>query len=179
MAKLTVPARLPFYVYGTLRPGFGFANYEQTLRDTTTDGGVATLTDASLWHLSGFPGVYLRGNTVALRSASAARFDFTGSVIGSLLYVRAEGDDEYRDVLARADRLENFFGEDHPNNMYRRIAVDTVLASSGEVIKAWLYEALIDPHPIHTARPVPDGDWPAFVQAQQIRVAGEEWSTDF
>ena len=61
--------------------------------------------------------------------------------------------------------------------MYQRVAVDTVVASSGKVVKAWLYEALIDPAGITTAKPVLDGDWPSFVNGQEMSVAGEEWSS--
>ena len=169
--------RLPFFVYGTLRPGFGFENYRRTLRETTTDGGIATLKDACMWHLSGFPGVYLESNAAAEASAAAGRFDYAGTVTGSLLYVSGESEDAYLEALARADRLEHYLGEGHPDNMYQRVAVDTVLAASGEVVKAWLYEALIDPVGIDGAEPVPDGDWPSFIQARQARVAGEEWSS--
>ena len=169
-------ARLPFFVYGTLRPGFGFQNYRNTLRDTTTDGGVATISGAALWHLTGFPGVYLKDNSVARASSLSDQFDFTGTVTGSLLYVAGEGGDAYRAALARADRLEHYLGEGHPENMYQRVAVDAV-CSSGKVVKAWLYESLIDPAGITTAKPVPEGDWPSFVNVQEISVAGEEWSS--
>jgi gamma-glutamylcyclotransferase (GGCT)/AIG2-like uncharacterized protein YtfP len=174
--KANALPRLPFFVYGTLRPGFGFQNYRDTLRDTTTDGGIAMVPNAALWHLTGFPGVYLPQNGVAAASALSDQFDFTGTVTGSLLYVAGKGDDAYRAALARADRLECYLGKGHPDNMYQRVEVDAV-TETGQVITAWLYEALIDPAGSPTAKPVPLGDWPTFVEAQQVAVAGEEWKT--
>ena len=168
--------RLPFFVYGTLRPGFGFQNFEYTLKEHVTDGGLATVAAASLWHLGGFPGIYFEGNPVALSSASCGSFKFHGDVTGSLLYVADPSEEAYMEALSQADSLEGFLGEGHPDNMYRRIAVDCIVASSGKLVKAWVYESLIDPSGMSGATPVLDGDWAKFVQDRRAVVAGTDWS---
>ncbi|WP_435613538.1 gamma-glutamylcyclotransferase family protein [Streptomyces sp. bgisy159] len=133
---------LPFFVYGTLRPGE--ANHDRFLRGRILREEPALLGGAVLHHGPGYP---------------YAVPEPGGRVTGELVTARPEA---YAGLLAELDRLEEFRPGD-PHNLYERVARDVVRATDGAPVHAWVYLAA----PAVTARLraggrlVEGGDWRA------------------
>ena len=143
---------LPFFVYGTLLPGYG--NHDRTIRGRLdrVERGVR-LPGARIYHYEyGFPGM--------VRARPSDDSSHLGVVTGALLYAPA---DEYLAVLADCDRLEGFTSPGAEGNMYEREIVE-VLLPSGAFTRAWTYFSLVDNA---AATPVPSGDWHAFMQSNR------------
>lgn len=110
---------LPFFVYGTLRPGE--VNHDVFLRGRTAGEEPGRLADAVLYDGPGYPyaverpGAQVRGELVTARP------------------------DAYQDLLAALDRLEEYVPGD-PRNLYVRVARDVVRAD-GSAVRAWVYLA--------------------------------------
>ncbi|MEU6669524.1 gamma-glutamylcyclotransferase family protein [Streptomyces sp. NPDC046727] len=110
---------LPFFVYGTLRPGE--VNHDLFLRGHTLSAEPGHLTDAVLYNGPGYPyAVDAPGETVR----------------GELVTARPEA---YEELLAALDCLEEYVPGD-PRNLYERAARDVVRAAGGTV-RAWVYLA--------------------------------------
>jgi gamma-glutamylcyclotransferase (GGCT)/AIG2-like uncharacterized protein YtfP len=108
--------RLPFFVYGTLRPGYG--NYRHFLAPVSHTVVPARLPGALMYARGGgIPYVTLGGEP-------------TDSVVGALVDVAPW---DYEGVLACLDRLEG-----HPDH-YVRTAVEVVTETGST--KAWAYLA--------------------------------------
>ncbi|KUN91636.1 gamma-glutamylcyclotransferase family protein [Streptomyces caeruleatus] len=119
---MTLSPRLPFFVYGTLRPGE--PNHDHFLRGRTLTEEPARLVGAVLYDGPGYPyAVEERGDR--------------GTVHGELVTARAE---EYPALLAALDRLEEFAPGD-PRNLYERVAREVLRASDGTAVQAWVYVA--------------------------------------
>lgn len=119
---MTLSPRLPFFVYGTLRPGE--PNHDHFLRGRTLGEEAARLAGAVLYDGPGYPyAVEERGDS--------------GTVHGELVTARPE---EYPALLAALDRLEEFAPGD-PRNLYERVAREVFRASDGTAVQAWVYVA--------------------------------------
>ncbi|MGW8554099.1 gamma-glutamylcyclotransferase family protein [Streptomyces tubercidicus] len=134
--------RLPFFVYGTLRPGE--ANYGPTLRGRTAAEEPAHIEGALLYEGPGYP------------YATAGP---DGAVVhGALVRPR---DTEYDAVCAVLDRLEGYAPGD-PHNLYERVVTEAV-CPDGKTVRAWVYLAA-EPLAARlraTGTPIEGGDWPA------------------
>ncbi|MFF8829458.1 gamma-glutamylcyclotransferase family protein [Streptomyces sp. NPDC015131] len=129
------PPELPFFVYGTLRPGE--PNHERFLRGRTAAEEPARLAGALLHDGPGYP-YLLRGG---------------GQVEGELVSA-APG--RYEALLSVLDRLEEYFGPGHPLNVYEREVCDVVRARDGATVRAWVYVAAPAVRP---GAAITGGDW--------------------
>lgn len=144
--------QLPFFVYGTLRPGQG--NYRRFLGGRTAQEVSAVLGGHALFDL-GIPYVV----------ASTA----DPTVVGDLVFVAPQ---HYEDVLGDLDRLEGYSPR-RAGGHYQRQALPVRYQSAGgneTSALAWVYLAgaavrarLVE------ACPVPGGDW---VAASASRLCG-------
>ena len=112
--------QLPFFVYGTLRPGG--PNHPRFLSGRTRAEEPARLTGATLYPGPGYP---------------YAVEDDDGVVRGDLVTPSPEA---YDDLLAALDRLEEYVPGD-PRNLYDRVARDVVRDADGTSVRAWVYVA--------------------------------------
>ncbi|MHC3472100.1 gamma-glutamylcyclotransferase family protein [Streptomyces sp. 7R007] len=132
--------RLPFFVYGTLRPGE--PNHDLFLRGRTHAEEPARLSGAVLYEGPGYPYAVERPG---------------GVVHGELVTARPE---EYARLLADLDRLEEYAPGD-PRNLYERVPRKALRAADGTLTEAWVYLAA----PTVTARLrthgrlIASGDW--------------------
>ncbi|WP_416985036.1 gamma-glutamylcyclotransferase family protein [Streptomyces sp. T028] len=121
MSTPTTPphSRLPFFVYGTLRPGE--VNHDLFLRGRTLREEPARLTGAVLYDGPGYPyaveepGGVVAGELVTARPGTFAR------------------------LVAELDRLEEYTPGD-PRNLYERVAREVTTADAGPAL-AWVYVA--------------------------------------
>uniref|UniRef100_A0AAU2JLZ8 Gamma-glutamylcyclotransferase n=1 Tax=Streptomyces sp. NBC_00049 TaxID=2903617 RepID=A0AAU2JLZ8_9ACTN len=133
-------APLPFFVYGTLRPGE--VNHDLFLRGRTAAEEPASLPDAALYDGPGYPyAVHCPGSTV----------------VGELI-TAAPG--AYPELLAALDLLEEYAGPGRPGNVYDRIACQA-LRPDGIPVRAWVYLAspLLARELRRSGTGIPGGDW--------------------
>ncbi|MFI9805581.1 gamma-glutamylcyclotransferase family protein [Streptomyces sp. NPDC052301] len=110
---------LPFFVYGTLRPGE--PNHDLFLRGRTAAASPARLPGAALYDGPGYPyAVEQPGEEVR----------------GELVTALPEA---YEDLLTALDLLEEYV-PDGPRNLYERVARDAV-RTDGIPVRAWVYLA--------------------------------------
>ncbi|MFF9864008.1 gamma-glutamylcyclotransferase family protein [Streptomyces sp. NPDC013953] len=128
---------LPFFVYGTLRPGE--CNHALFLHGRTASEEPARLPGALLRDGPGYP--------YAVRGAGG------GGVLGELV-TAAPG--RYDALLSVLDRLEEYYGPGHPLNLYEREACDVVRVRDGVTVRAWVYVAAAAAEP---GAPIAGGDW--------------------
>ncbi|MFG3494011.1 gamma-glutamylcyclotransferase family protein [Streptomyces sp. NPDC047928] len=126
---------LPFFVYGTLRPGAH--NHALYLRGRTAVEEPARLPGAVLREGPGYP--------YAVRGP--------GDVVGDLVHAVPGA---YRALLSVLDRLEGFYGPGHPLNLYEREPCDVVRGRDGAFVRAWVYVAAARTEP---GPPIEGGDW--------------------
>ncbi|MET9729529.1 gamma-glutamylcyclotransferase family protein [Streptomyces sp. NPDC006458] len=115
------PRRLPFFVYGTLRPGE--ANHDAFLRGRTHAEDPARLTGAVLYDGPGYP--------YAVEEAG-------GAVSGELVTARPE---DYDRLLGELDRLEEYVPGDPRRSLYERVAREVTRDADGAAVRAWVYLA--------------------------------------
>jgi gamma-glutamylcyclotransferase (GGCT)/AIG2-like uncharacterized protein YtfP len=133
--------QLPFFVYGTLRPGG--PNHDRFLRGRTRAEEPARLHRAVLYEGPGYP--------YAVEEAE-------GTVSGEIVTARPQG---YGALLAALDQLEEYVPGD-PRNLYDRVARTVVRVADGAPVLAWVYVAA----PAVAARlrtrgsRIEDGNWP-------------------
>ncbi|MCS0638206.1 gamma-glutamylcyclotransferase [Streptomyces sp. LP05-1] len=136
---MPVPAsgagELPFFVYGTLRPGQD--NHDRFLRGRTAGEEPARLPGAVLHEGPGYP--FLAGGA--------------GEVRGELVWA-APG--EYGALLSVLDRLERFTAPGHPLNLYERRAREVRRARDGSAVRAWVYLAA---PAVRLGAAIAGGDW--------------------
>ncbi|WP_328723841.1 gamma-glutamylcyclotransferase [Streptomyces sp. NBC_00247] len=130
---------LPFFVYGTLRPGE--YNHDRYVRGLDVREQPALLHGGALYDGPGYP----------------FATDGDGTVHGALITAAPE---EYGGLLAALDRLETYLGPEDPRNLYERVARDVEVPGSGTV-RAWVY--LAASAVLRTLRAsgprIPGGDW--------------------
>ncbi|MCT9087814.1 gamma-glutamylcyclotransferase [Streptomyces sp. ASQP_92] len=129
---------LPFFVYGTLRPGQRY--HQRFLRGRTLRERPALLPGALLYDGPGYP-YAIAGN---------------GTITGVLIEV---GPDAHPELLAALDELEEYAGPGHPRNVYDRLEREAVV--DGQPIRSWVYLAaprLTRELLAHGAL-IPGGDW--------------------
>ncbi|MFF4320089.1 gamma-glutamylcyclotransferase family protein [Streptomyces sp. NPDC001568] len=131
---------LPFFVYGTLRPGE--VNHDLFLRGRTAAEEPAVLPDAALYEGPGYP-------YAVDRPGSAT----TGELITAL-------PEAYGELLAALDLLEEYAGPGHPGNLYDRVAREAV-RSDGVRVRAWVYLAAgpLARRLTGSGTRIPGGDW--------------------
>ncbi|MGP4085206.1 gamma-glutamylcyclotransferase family protein [Streptomyces sp. KR55] len=112
--------RLPFFVYGTLRPGE--PNHDLFLRGRTSAEEPGRLSGAVLYDGPGYP--------YAVEEPG-------GAVSGDLVTARPEAYDE---LLAALDRLEEYLPGD-PRSLYERVEREVVRDADGAAVRAWVYVA--------------------------------------
>ncbi|MET9804323.1 gamma-glutamylcyclotransferase family protein [Streptomyces sp. NPDC006368] len=140
---MTGTGELPFFVYGTLRPGQD--NRALHLRGRTATEEPARLSGALLYEGPGYP--YLaRG---------------AGDVLGELV-TAAPG--SYDALLSVLDRLEGYAGPGHPLNLYEREACEVRRLRDGARVRAWVYVAAPAVRS-GFGPPVAGGDWLSRVRA--------------
>ena len=111
--------RLPFFVYGTLRPGEH--NHDLFLRGRTRSEAPGRLTGAVLYDGPGYP--------YAVEESG-------GLVCGELV---TADPDQYGQLLGALDQLEEYAPGD-PANLYERVARQ-VTRDDGTDVPAWVYVA--------------------------------------
>ncbi|MET7574264.1 gamma-glutamylcyclotransferase family protein [Streptomyces sp. NPDC005492] len=111
---------LPFFVYGTLRPGE--PNHDLFLRARTRSEERARLHDAVLYDGPGYP---------------YAVEDPGSVIVGDLVTARPES---YPQLLRELDRLEDYTPGD-PRNLYERVAREVTRDADGTAVRAWVYLA--------------------------------------
>ncbi|MFI6682142.1 gamma-glutamylcyclotransferase family protein [Streptomyces sp. NPDC050485] len=129
---------LPFFVYGTLRPGQRY--YRRFLRGRTVSERPALLTGALLYDGPGYP-YAIAGD---------------GTITGSLIEVEPA---DHAELLAALDELEGYVGPGHPRNTYDRL-VREVLAD-GRRVRCLTYLAAprLARELRATGTPITGGDW--------------------
>ncbi len=144
----TQPERLPFFVYGTLRPGG--VHHAWALRGRTEAEEPARIAGALLYEGPGYP------------YAVAGPADAV--VHGALITPR---DADYDDVLTTLDRLEGHT-PGASGNLYERVAAEAVRPAGGAK-RAWVYLAA-EPLAARlraTGTPIGSGDWRGTTAAER------------
>ncbi|MDG5807781.1 gamma-glutamylcyclotransferase [Streptomyces ossamyceticus] len=112
---------LPFFVYGTLRPGEH--NHDLFLRGRTSSEEPATMRGLTLYDGPGYPyAVEVPGEAAEVK--------------GDLITARPEA---YEALLRSLDHLEEY-SPGAPTNLYERVRRAAVLAD-GTSVRAWVYVA--------------------------------------
>ncbi|PWI20830.1 hypothetical protein DI272_33780 [Streptomyces sp. Act143] len=114
-----LPPSLPFFVYGTLRPGE--PNHNRFLDGRTRAEEPARLHGAALYDGPGYP----------------YAVEEPGTVRGDLVTARPEA---YAALLVALDRLEEYAPGD-PRNLYERVEREVVREADGTPVRAWVYVA--------------------------------------
>ncbi|WP_086558693.1 gamma-glutamylcyclotransferase family protein [Streptomyces africanus] len=132
---------LPFFVYGTLRPGE--VNHDLFLRGRTRSEVPGHLSGAVLYEGPGYP--------------YAVEEPGGGVVHGELVTAHPE---TYAELLAELDRLEDCVPGD-PRSLYERVERKVVRDADGAVVRAWVYVAApaVAARLRTSGRPIAGGDW--------------------
>ncbi|WP_033306279.1 gamma-glutamylcyclotransferase family protein [Streptomyces iakyrus] len=132
---------LPFFVYGTLRPGE--VNHDLFLRGRTRSEEPGRLADAVLYAGPGYP--------------YAVEEPGGGVVSGELVTAWPEA---YERLLAELDRLEEYVPGD-PRSLYERVERKVVRAADGVAVRAWVYVAApaVATRLRARGRTIEGGDW--------------------
>ncbi|WP_030239461.1 MULTISPECIES: gamma-glutamylcyclotransferase family protein [unclassified Streptomyces] len=134
---------LPFFVYGTLRPGE--VNHGLFLRGRTRSEEPGRLVGAVLYEGPGYP--------------YAVEEPGDDAVSGELVTARPE---RYAELLAELDRLEEYVPGD-PRSLYERVERKVVRDADGAAVRAWVYVAApaVAARLRTRGRPIAGGDWRA------------------
>ncbi|MEV5340171.1 gamma-glutamylcyclotransferase family protein [Streptomyces sp. NPDC052676] len=143
MSAVRSRLRLPFFVYGTLRPGE--PNHDLFLRGRTRIEESARLTGAVLYDGPGYP--------YAVEEPG-------GAVSGELVTAH---DEAYDELLAVLDRLEECTAPGDPRNLYERVVREVVRTADGTAVRAWVYLAAppVAARLRASGRLIEGGDWRA------------------
>jgi gamma-glutamylcyclotransferase (GGCT)/AIG2-like uncharacterized protein YtfP len=124
MSEHTTVSQLPFFVYGTLKPGE--PNYRLLLAGRTVEETPASLTGAALFTEGPYP---------FLLTAPDLVLPGDGVVWGALIAVPPG---QYTAVLAELDALEGY-AEGGADNLYERVICEVATAEGPR--QAWVYVA--------------------------------------
>lgn len=132
---------LPFFVYGTLRPGE--PHHALFLRGRTDAEEPARLAGAALFDGPGYP--------YAVEEPGAV-------VYGELVSARPAA---YGELLAALDRLEGYVPGGGARTLYERVERDVLRDRDGAAVRAWVYLAAPSVAArLRTAgRRIEGGDW--------------------
>ncbi|WP_328555685.1 gamma-glutamylcyclotransferase family protein [Streptomyces sp. NBC_00358] len=133
-------AELPFFVYGTLRPGEH--NHDLFLRGRTRSEEPARMRGLSLYAGPGYP----------------YAVEEPGGVVSGELVTALSG--AYRELLAALDELEEYTPGD-PRNLYERVVREAVRGDGRTAVRAWVYVAApaVASRLRTDGKPVENGDW--------------------
>ncbi|ATL27550.1 gamma-glutamylcyclotransferase family protein [Streptomyces formicae] len=136
--------RLPFFVYGTLRPGE--CNHAALLTGRVAREDPALLPGAVLYEGPGYPYV-----------VEAPR---AGPVHGELVTALPSAHDR---LLVALDLLEEYAPGD-PRNLYERVAREVTRAADGAAVRAWVYVAAprVEARLRASGTVIEGGDWSSF-----------------
>lgn len=162
----------------------GYKNHNNVVRGRHTSVARAFINNATVYHITGFPGLYEVADPGAI-------------VYGQLL--EADVDDAtYYSLLEELDHLEAYTTPGHPDNMYERV-VRTVTVSKArsprgahpiagtptslgpglegetEQVRAYVYVCLID-RVENKLTHVPSGDWGSWLASNKLEDVGDDWS---
>ncbi|MGI5454631.1 gamma-glutamylcyclotransferase family protein [Streptomyces sp. CA-249302] len=134
--------QLPFFVYGTLRPGE--VNHDLFLRGRTRSEEPARMSGLVLYEGPGYP--------YAVEEPGGG-----GAVHGELVTALPE---RYEELLVALDRLEDYAPGD-PRNLYERVEREVTRETDGGPVRAWVYTAAASVATRLRAhgRPIGGGDW--------------------
>ncbi|WP_240926172.1 gamma-glutamylcyclotransferase family protein [Streptomyces sp. JB150] len=143
MSSARTRLRLPFFVYGTLRPGE--PHHELFLRGRTRAQEPARLPGAVLYDGPGYP--------YAVEEPG-------GVIRGELVTAH---DESYGELLAVLDRLEEYRAPGDPCNLYDRVAREAARDTDETVVRAWVYLAAppVAARLRASGRRIESGDWRA------------------
>ncbi|MEV0483355.1 gamma-glutamylcyclotransferase family protein [Streptomyces sp. NPDC050508] len=113
---------LPFFVYGTLRPGE--PNHDRFLRGRTDSEERARLHGAALYDGPGYPYAVEEPGSV---------------IVGELVTARPGA---HPQLLMELDRLEDYAPGD-PHNLYERVERRVTRDADGTDVRAWVYLAAL------------------------------------
>ncbi|MEU9194130.1 gamma-glutamylcyclotransferase family protein [Streptomyces hundungensis] len=132
------PPPLPFFVYGTLRPGERY--HRRFLHGRTLRERPALLHGALLYDGPGYP-YAIAGN---------------GTITGTLIEIHPA---DHAELLAALDELEEYRGPGHPRNLYDRLVREAVV--DGLRTRAWVYLAAprLARELLAHGEAIPGGDW--------------------
>jgi gamma-glutamylcyclotransferase (GGCT)/AIG2-like uncharacterized protein YtfP len=120
--------KLPFFVYGTLRPGE--PNHDLFLRGRIRPEEPGRLTGAVLYEGPGYP--------YAVDEREQERAGERGGVVyGDVITALPEA---YGELLVALDRLEEYAPGD-PHSLYERVEREVTLDGDGRTVRAWVYVA--------------------------------------
>ncbi|MER8007232.1 gamma-glutamylcyclotransferase family protein [Streptomyces sp. NPDC094149] len=136
-----VSPQLPFFVYGTLRPGE--VNHDHFLRGRTRAEEPGRLTGSVLYDGPGYP--------------YAVEAPGGGEVCGELVTALPE---RYAELLVALDRLEEYAPGD-PRNLYERVEREVRRDADDTLVRAWVYVAAdsVAARLRARGRPIESGDW--------------------
>ncbi|MFI7019837.1 gamma-glutamylcyclotransferase family protein [Streptomyces sp. NPDC050164] len=134
---------LPFFVYGTLRPGE--VNHDLFLRGRTRSEAPGRLSGAVLYEGPGYP--------------YAVEEPGGGVVRGELVTAHPHA---YAELLAELDRLEDY-APGNPRSLYERVERKVVRDTDGAAVRAWVYVAApaVAARLRTRGRPIAGGEWRA------------------
>ncbi|MCL7377247.1 gamma-glutamylcyclotransferase family protein [Streptomyces sp. 35G-GA-8] len=152
---------LPFFVYGTLRPGE--QNHDLCLRGRVAEEEPARLAGALLYDGPGYP-YAVEAPDITAFGTTAPGAVVSGTVVGELVTAKPG---KYHELLTELDELEGYEAPGDPRNLYVRVVRD-VLRSDGTPVRAWVYFAA--PRVAHGLRAhgrlIAGGDWLAHLRGR-------------
>ncbi|MFF9772329.1 gamma-glutamylcyclotransferase family protein [Streptomyces sp. NPDC013978] len=120
---------LPFFVYGTLRPGE--PNHDLFLRGRTVAEEPARMRGMALYDGPGYP--------YAVESLGDGAGEGRGGAVEVSGEIVTAAPEDYAELLRTLDRLEEYAPGD-PANLYERVERPAILAD-GTAVRAWVYVA--------------------------------------
>jgi gamma-glutamylcyclotransferase (GGCT)/AIG2-like uncharacterized protein YtfP len=124
------------FFYGSLKQGEPLY-FLEGIEDLRIEVFPARMQGGLLYDLGLFPGMILQSNG--------------GLVVGEVHCFR-----QIEKVLEILDQVEEYYGEDDPNNLYRRVEHEAELLNGEGLITCWVYEYV---GPLDEALFIESGDW--------------------
>lgn len=101
-------------------------------------------------------------------------------VLGEFVDTSCMSCEDYDQLLKTLDRLEDFNGSQHPDNMYERIQCEVYpLPDTGDPsppsVIVWAYEYCVPLPRTSAFRVVAQGNWPVLMRSESRQGAGPDW----